>query len=416
MKKYLILLSILIIGFVFCKKCAAQTDNASYVILVSFDGFRHDYVENFDTPNFKAFINKGVAAKSLIPSFPSKTFPNHYSIVTGMYPGNHGLVDNSFFDPKRKTTYSMKNRVYVQDAYYYGGLPLWQLAQKNKMKTASFFWVGSEAPISGSYPDYYHIYDGSIPNEKRINTVKKWLELPSKDRPQLVTLYFSLVDSQGHTTGPNSKETEQVVLEADRLLGLLMKEVNSIPLNINVILTSDHGMYEMESKPETYIYSDDILEGIDVTSITYVSNSTHAHMFVANQTLRNDVYSKIKTKEDNFKIYKKEETPERWHYRDSERIGDLLLVAKPGHIFTSKDNQLTTSMTSEFWGVHGFDPYTTPEMGGIFYAKGPSIKEGLKIDSFENVNIYPIVCEILGIQPPDNIDGNLSILLPILRK
>ena len=110
-----------------------------YVILVSFDGFRHDYVEQIDAPNFKALMKKGAYAEALIPSFPSKTFPNHYSIVTGLYPGNHGLVDNSFYDPKRNELFELKNRQRATDPYYFGGTPLWQLARRKGLKSASFF-------------------------------------------------------------------------------------------------------------------------------------------------------------------------------------------------------------------------------------------------------------------------------------
>jgi predicted AlkP superfamily pyrophosphatase or phosphodiesterase len=197
----------------------AKAQDKTQVLLISFDGFRHDYVERFEAPNFKAFIAQGTAAKSLVPSFPSKTFPNHYSIITGLYPGHHGLISNSFYDSKRNEKYSIRNRKVVEDPYYYGGTPLWQLTQENGHKAASFFWVGSEAPIKGSFPDFYKIYDGSVSNYARVDSVISWMGLPALERPLFTSLYFDLVDTQCHRFGPNSQELREAVLEADTILG-----------------------------------------------------------------------------------------------------------------------------------------------------------------------------------------------------
>jgi len=418
MKKHLLLY--LIFSNVFLLSCGNKGDenfsNEPYVIMISYDGFRHDYVEKFDAPNFKNFISKGSSAVSMTPSFPSKTFPNHYSIVTGMYPGNHNLVDNAFYDPKRETVYSIGNTALVKDAYYYSGLPLWQLIQQNGMKSASYFWVGSEAKIAGSYPDYYETYNQDVPNEKRIDSVISWLKLPKKERPRFISLYFSLVDSEGHNSGPNSETTAATVLEADRLLGVLMKELESVNLNVNVIITADHGMYEMENVAESYIYIDDIFEGIDTSEETLINNRMHIHLFLKDRALNETIYETIKAREDNFVVYRREETPEHWHYRESDRIGDYLLVAKTGFYFTTRQRQANNTFDGRVSGDHGFDPYVTPEMGAIFYAQGPDIKQGIVLPKFDNVHVYPLITEILGITPPDNIDGELSVLQSILKK
>ena len=195
MNKYFeLIILIAVLGFVAIAKTSEKHEPA-YVLMISFDGFRHDYVEKYDAPHFKAFIEKGAKAEALTPSFPSKTFPNHYSLVTGMYPGNHGLVDNSFYDEELDVVYRASKRELVENPAFYGGLPLWQLTQQNGMKSASYFWVGSEAPVAGSFPDYYYIYDGSVSNEARIDEVVRWLNLPEEDRPHFISLYFSLVDS-----------------------------------------------------------------------------------------------------------------------------------------------------------------------------------------------------------------------------
>ena len=167
---------------------------APYVILISFDGFRYDYVNNYNPPNFKAFIAKGSQAEAIIPSFPSKTFPNHYSLVTGLMPGHHGLVDNQFYDAPRNEWYGMRDKQRVSDPYYYGGVPLWQLAKENGMKSASFFWVGSELSDERRRPDYYFPFDDKIPPKVRINQALNWLKLSESERPHLITLYFSFPD------------------------------------------------------------------------------------------------------------------------------------------------------------------------------------------------------------------------------
>jgi len=417
MKKYFLLY--LLIAPLFIHSCSnkdveSDTDEP-YVILISFDGFRDDYVEKFNAPNFKTFISKGASAVSMTPSYPSKTFPNHYSIVTGLYPGNHDLVDNTFYDPARETTYSIGNTALVGDEYYYSGLPLWQLVQQNGMKSASYFWVGSEAKIAGSYPDYYEIYNGSVPNESRIDAVMDWLSLPKQDRPRFISLYFSLVDSEGHNSGPNSEATGAAVLESDRLLGVLMSQLENSNLNVNVILTSDHGMYEIQNVPETYIYLDDIFEGIDISGQKLINNRMHTHLFIDDAALDEEIYDLIKPREDRFVIYRKEETPEHWHYRDSERIGDYFLVAEPGHYFTTREKQTSNTFDGRVRGDHGFDPYITPEMGAIFYAQGPNIKQGAEVPKFNNVHVYPLITEILGINPPTSIDGKLAVLNAILK-
>ena len=175
-----------------------------YVILISLDGFRWDYVEKYKPPHLSNFIKNGVKAESLIPSFPSKTFPNHYTIATGMYPDKHGIIGNSFFSYKKNTTYKLGNRETVEDGTFYGGTPIWILADKNQMVSASYFFVGSEADIQGKHPTYYKIYDGSIKNETRVTQALNWLALPKEKRPHLITMYFSDMDDTGHDFGPNN--------------------------------------------------------------------------------------------------------------------------------------------------------------------------------------------------------------------
>ena len=416
MKKYFeIILLVLVIGFVGVAK-TQQIDPTPYVIMISFDGFRHDYVEKFDAPNFKAFIEDGVAAKAMIPSFPSKTFPNHYSLVTGLYPDHHGLVDNTFYDKALDLQYSIGNRERVENPAFYGGLPLWQLTQQNGMKSASYFWVGSEAPIAGDFPSYYHIYDGSVSNESRVQTVIDWLKLPETERPHFITLYFSDVDSQGHTFGPDHEETKKAVLEMDRLLGLLKSGVDALDLATNIILVSDHGMEPIYPKRENYIDIKDLQAKIEGTETKLISNGPHAHFYLGESDDPDDIVRRLSVGADHFKVYKKSELPKHLNYGTHDRIGDVMIILEPGHYISSESRIERAIETQSTRGEHGFDPYSTENIGAIFYANGPNFKKGLQIDKFENIHVYPLVAEILGIRNYPKVDGKLNVLRKTLNR
>ena len=390
----------------------AQGLQKPYVLLISFDGFRYDYVEKYDAKHFKAFIKNGTAADGLITSFPSKTFPNHYSIITGMYPGNHGLVGNSFYDAEWDTTYSMGNRALVESEHFYGGTPLWQLAQEQGLISASYFWVGSEAPVKGQFPNYYYKYDGSVPNEDRIKQVFDWFQLPLEERPDFISLYFSLIDDAGHRYGPDSEKTGKAIQEADRLLGKIMNGLKSIDLPINVIVTSDHGMYELRNDPKKVIFLDNLLPKLSETSRVQ-NGSYYCRIYESDPQKVEHITSFIKQRVKNSQVYKKENFPKKWNYQNSPRTGDILILAEPGYILQFKESykkRLTERPYLKVRGVHGYDPYTCTEMQGIFYAQGPNIKKGLKIKAFDNVHIYPLVAKILGLKVPNDIDGKFKVL------
>lgn len=414
-KKYFeVVVLIVVVCFVAVAK-TKQAKDRPYVIMVSFDGFRHDYADLYDAQNFKDFAKNGVAAEAMIPSYPSKTFPNHYSLVTGLYPDHHGLVDNTFYDAELDLTYSIRNRERVENPEFYGGLPLWQLVQKHGMKSASYFWVGSEAPVAGSFPDYYTIYDGSVSNEARIDQTIDWLKLPKSERPNFITLYFSLVDSQGHATGPDHSKTKESVLEADQLLGLLKEKADALDLPVNIIVVSDHGMEPIYPDQDNYLSTYELEQMIDDESVKMVNNGAHAHLYLDAQTDENKIVEKLKGKSDLLEVYRKSEIPEHLHYGSHDRIGDLLIIMKPGKYISSHQrirNNLTENITR---GEHGFDPYATEHMGAVFYANGPQFKKGLKIGKFENIHVYPLVAEILGINELPEIDGQLSVLQNILK-
>ncbi|HWL29536.1 MAG TPA: ectonucleotide pyrophosphatase/phosphodiesterase [Burkholderiaceae bacterium] len=391
-----------------CGPAHAQSQ-PPHVLMVSFDGFRHDYVQRFiaqggKLPNFQRLLEEGASADSMIPAYPSSTFPNHYTLVTGLYPGHHGLVNNSFFSRRLGLGYSMGNLERVRDARFYGGVPLWQYVQRQGLKAAAYFWVGSEAPVAGEFPDYYFPYDEGRPDEERVATVLSWLALPQNERPRFISLYFSFMDHVGHEFGPDSFEVAAALPHADALLGSLLDGLEASDLPVDLIVVSDHGMYPITANDESVILTSslDIPEGVKASV-----SSTLVQLYVDDAALLSDTYAALKARARHFNVYLKEETPEHWHYREHPDTGEILLEAEPGHLFSNRPQ-------SGSIGVHGYDP-TVPEMQAIFYAWGPDIRAGTRVPAFENVDVFPLVIHLLGLPEANGIDGRLEPLLPLLK-
>ncbi len=411
-RKFSILLSIFILSLNF----TWAQEKKPYVILISLDGYRYDYTARFSPENISKFIKEGTAAQSLIPSFPSKTFPNHYTIATGMKPENHGLVNNAFYEPEKNQTYVINDRGIVEDGYWYGGTPIWVLAEQNGIRAASYFFVGTEAPVQGVQPSYYYNYDGTISNLTRISKVFEWLELPEDERPRLITLYFSDMDDIGHRYGPNNDlELRKKISKLDRELGALFEGLKSFDEEINVIIVSDHGMSEVPK--ENLLNLDEITKN---TNARVVNNGAMAHLYLDNPLELEEVYLKLNSVEGPFKVVKVKDED---YYQNTEtysnRLGDLLILPDLGfYLATTSDmikyqNRAAMFKTNVF-GEHGYSP-KYKDMHGIFYANGPQIKKSHKIPSFENFHVYPLICSILGLPIPENIDGDLAVLEKILK-
>lgn len=398
--KLLFLLSICMVGACGSKVeplADAEDDDRPFVIMVSIDGFRYDYAENFSATNILEMKETGASAESMIPSFPSKTFPNHYSLVTGMYPGTHGIVGNEFYSKSKQATYSIGESS-VLDGSWYGGTPLWVLAEQNDMRAASYFWVGSEAEIKGVRPTMYTAYNGSVPNANRVNEVLKWLALPKGQRPQFITLYFSDVDSKGHGFGPDSDEAKDAVLSIDANIGALREGIEKSGLDVTLIVTSDHGMATIN---EGYFLD------VDMRQARTVFSSTGVSIFHDDPSVISQIKTDLEALE-KVKVYSSDEFPEEYHFENEDRSGDLLVTIDPPAIFT-------TSQTFS-GGTHGYDPYVHTDMHTIFYIEGPRIKSNLEIATFENVHVYPLVATLLGLPIPEDIDGDLEVLNGILKE
>ena len=378
-----------------------------YVILISADGFRADFTELYEAKKLQALSTSGVRGKYMIPSYPSVTFPNHYSIVTGLYPSHHGLVDNSYIDVASGAFYNMGNKKMVAEGKWYGGTPLWVLAEQQKMISASFYWVGSEADIQGIKPTYHYIYNDKIDIATRIKVVKDWLSLPEDQRPHFITFYFHEVDHDAHTYGPDDIRVKKSVQFVDSSINALQESLSSLQLPINYIFVSDHGMAKVDN-----INTKPLPASIDTAYFKVPWGDTKLHLYAKDKSKIEPTYNALKN-DTSVTVYTLDETPAYWNYKKADdkfnRLGDLIVVPHFPKVFNLSKGKASL-------GKHGFDNHM-PEMRASFMAWGPAFKKGLTIDGFENVNIYPIVAHILGLAfDKKTIDGKFEVLKPILLK
>jgi predicted AlkP superfamily pyrophosphatase or phosphodiesterase len=398
MKKIPLYLTIIFVAL----SCASPQQNKNHkLLLISFDGFRHDYIAKTETPNFDAMIANGVESKGLIPIFPSKTFPNHYAIATGLYPEDNGFVGNSMYDPEMDAYFSIGNREAVENADWYEGEPIWNTVEKAGKKAGTMFWVGSEAPIQGMRPTHWKTYDGSVPDSARIDTVIKWLSSGTRTEVDFATLYFSFVDSKGHRFGPDSPEVVAAIQHADDLMGYLDSRLKSSGLKAitNVLTVADHGMAEVSR--DRIIVLDDM---IDPNDLDIISGSPSLMANVKDGKL-DEVYTALKNNEKHFKVYKKAEIPERYHLKNHRRIPELLMVADLGYTINTKA-YFESRKNYPSGGAHGFDNQEE-EMQALFVAEGPDLKKGYKMPAFENIDLYVLMAHLLDIKPAKT-DGNLD--------
>jgi predicted AlkP superfamily pyrophosphatase or phosphodiesterase len=377
-----------------------------YIILISADGFRYDLADKYKATNLLQLRSEGVNAAYMQPSYPSLTFPNHYSIITGLYPAHHGIVDNTFYDKQKDQPYTIRNKKAVGDSSWYGGTPLWVLAEKQKMLSASFYWVASESAIQGMRPTYYYVYNDLISIDKRIETVKNWLQLPEDKRPHFITFYLPQVDHEEHSHGPDSKEAEDAVHFVDESIGKLVKTVNSLGLNVSFIFLSDHGMMTVDNEHPL-----SLPDAVDTTKFLVLPGTTLLHLYAKNKEDIAPAYEALKKEAKDYDVYLATKMPKQWHYSKKDdkfdRTGDIILVPHPPKVFGITKGHIPI-------GEHGFDPAIS-EMHATFYAWGPAFKNHQTINGFENINVYPLIAKILGLKISDKIDGKLKVLKEIIN-
>ncbi len=393
-----------------------EQQSKPYVILVSLDGFRYDYPRIYHSPNLDALGARGASApEGMIPAYPSITFPNHYTIVTGLYPEHHGIVANAFYDPVRKQVYSYKDEQTVTDGTWYGGTPLWVLAEQQGMRAACFFWPGSEADIQGVRPTYYIKYDAKFPNRARVEQVLAWLQSPPAQRPHFITLYFSDVDSAGHAHGPDSAEVAAAVREVDDEVGRLVAGVAKLNLRVDVIVVADHGMVKVEG---------DWINLSEYFDTRMLEKSVESAMYPRSEADAEKIFAALDGKSDKFKVYRNGQVPAGLHFDGNLREGDPVVVATAPYLIrvNAPPSGAGDAMHSAGppAGMHGYDAAHMPEMKAIFFAAGPDIRRGEKVAPFEDVNLYPFVARILGLDishlSTGAVDGDLKVLQGLLVK
>jgi len=384
------------------------------VILVSIDGFRADYFELHKPPTLNALANKGVRARWMKPVYPTKTFPAHYSIVTGLYPDNHGLIENNMFDTERGLSFGLANRQAVQDPRWWGGEPIWNTAQKQGQIAAAYFWPGTETAIGGMQPKFWKDYDGKVPNDTRVDTVLGWLDLPVAQRPTMITMYFSDVDDAGHNHGPESPENREAVLRVDANIKRLVDGLaaRGILEQVNLIFTSDHGMapYKMRNA----VVLDEMFDTGDAERVFWVGEFTQIFPKPGKEDA---IYDAIKAKlPKTANIYRRSEFPKRFKFGKNKRIAPLVVIPKAGTVITTRERMNRAEKDGRLdavRGAHGYDNDIV-EMRSMFVGHGGQFKRGYVAKPFEAVDVYELICKILGIEPAKN-DGNLKRIKSVLR-
>ena len=385
------------------------------VMLISLDGFRYDYLNLYHPANLNSLAAGGVRARWMIPSFPSKTFPNHYTIATGLYPQDHGIVENNIYDPVFKAIFTLSDRREVENSRWWLGEPIWVTAEKQGQKAASVFYPGTEGEIAGTRPSYWKRYDQEMSNDARVDTILSWLDLPRDQRPTFLALYFSDPDDAGHEFGPISKETKKAVLKVDQEIGRLVMGLRARQIfsQINLIIVSDHGMAPV--RLSNAILLDKLFDTSMATRIFWTREIVSIFPKAGKE---DEIYLSLKRKlPPQARVYRKAEMPPRFHYSQSQRIAPLLVLPAEGWILTNQKafaEMQAKGETKRSRGGHGYDNQF-PSMRAIFIAHGEAFKKGRVVAPFENIQVYNIMTRILSLKPAAN-DGNYKAAKEILAR
>ena len=376
---------------------------ASYVplILISFDGYRPDYIDRGLSPNLTALAADGVRAKAMRPAFPTLTFPNHYTIVTGLYPDHHGIVNNRMIDPVSGKSFVYSDAKSIADPAWWGSDPLWVSVERQGGHAATMFWPGSDVAIDHVRPGHWLPFDGKMTPGARVDQVLSWLDLPPAQRPGFVTLYFEQIDHAAHYFGPASKETNDALRELDAALGRLVDGLKQRGLfdAANLVVVSDHG--GTAAGADKVVVLDDV---VDMTNVDLVNSGVLAG-FAPKPGHERQVEGAVLQPHDHMRCWRKAEVPARLHYGSNPRVPPLLCLAEKGWmIFTREFMNRPNRHISV--GEHGYDN-AEPDMRALFVARGPAFRRGLVVPEFDNVDVYPLLAHVLRIQPQPN-DGNYA--------
>lgn len=382
------------------------------VILISIDGFRAEYFDRLQPPALTRLAARGVRSEGLIPQFPSKTFPNHYTIVTGLRLPRHGIVSNNMVDPGLPGRFSMSNRDVMADPRWWGGEPVWNTVERQGKVAAAMFWPGSETAIGGRRPTYWMPFDDAMPHEDRLARILEWLRLPMGKRPSMLTLYFSDVDTAGHRHGPTSPELAAAVAKVDRSIGDLVARVEGAGLadRVNYVVVSDHGMAQVTR--ERIVVLDDYIDPATVDILDWSP-------VLALSPKDGDVerlYAALHGKHAALDVYRKADIPAVYGpLATHPRVPAVMGIAKEGWSVASRQEALHWNESGTFLtnGVHGYDPRLA-SMHGLFLAAGPRIRAAGAVAPFENIHVYDLLCALVNVQAAPN-DGDPGVTRGLLR-
>lgn len=389
---------------------AGGKSGSPIVILISLDGFRWDYLEKYHPPHLKELAARGVRAERMIPVFPSLTFPNHYTLVTGLRPEHHGIIGNSMFDPEFNEFFGIgEGSAGAKDGRWWkDGEPIWVTAEKQGRKAACMFWPGSEAEIGGWRPSHWKPYIEKTSMDERVDTVLGWLATPPPERPEFITLYFHHVDAAGHRFGPDSPQVGEAVARVDEAIGRLVNGIRDLGLDsvVNVIVVSDHGMEKIERTIALSDYVDLKTVQVDFTGAVAGLRPKDGNVEA--------LLAKFQNAQNLFQAYRREAIPARFHFRNHRRIPPVFLVAGEGGYIRKRRELKDPSAAAPLEASHGYDS-ELPSMGALFIAAGPAFRKGEVIPPFENIHVYNLMCGILGLKPAAN-DGGSELLDRVLQR
>jgi predicted AlkP superfamily pyrophosphatase or phosphodiesterase len=372
------------------------------VVLVSIDAFRADYLDRGLTPTLSRIAADGVRADGMTPSYPSLTFPNHYTLVTGVRPDKHGVVHNTMRDPELGAFKSSVEANASDARWWNGAEPIWVTAERAGLRTATMFWPGSQAPIRGVYPREWKRYDKKVGNDARVDQVVAWLRGPESQRPRLVTLYFETLDVVGHDFGPDSPEMARAIASVDASLARL---VEAIGPRVNLIVVSDHGMATVP--PGQWIAVEDMVEPLDADVIA----TGQSVGFAPRAGRTRAAEAQLLGPHPHYECWKKSAMPARWHYGTHPRVPPIVCQMEVG--WDAIHRSEFAKRPAHARGSHGYDP-ALPVMRAWFVARGPAFRAGARLPVFDNVDVYPLLARLAGVAPLPN-DGTIAPLLPALR-
>lgn len=390
---------------------AAVPPERAILILVSIDGFRWDYLDRFESPNLRQMAANGVRAEGLIAQFPTKTFPNHYSIVTGLKLANHGIISNNMRASDIPGEFSMSNRDVLADPRWWAGEPIWNTAERQGRVAAAMFWPGSETAIGGRQATFWLPFDDDMSHSERVGRVLSWLELPEDERPSFLTLYFSDVDNAGHELGPESAEVGTAVAAVDRSIGELVAGVKRAGLDdrVHYVVVSDHGMAALS--PDRMIVLDSL---IDVAAVDVVDWAPVLGVSPKDGNVE-ELYAALKDKHPHLAVYRRDEIPAVYGIAGHPRLPAVVGIADEGWYVASQRevDRWAQPGRKAPGGTHGYDA-RLKSMQGLFVASGPRIKIGMTVAAFENIHVYEFMCAVLGLTPAKN-DGDPAVTRDMLR-